>query len=136
MWPVVTSMLNSSAKHTERQAKELGRSSGSSTVGPSTLSAHLSPCQRFVCLTLLWHRTLALLSHSGLPAGSKACSAFRLAQCLHWFHSRTATPQVIHTAVWTSAIFSCERHKEWHFLLPLVTAIHLFAAWFLSPLTK
>ena len=60
-----------------------------------THRAHLSPCQRFVRLTLLWLRTLALLSHSGPPAASRACSAIRPARCLHCFHSRSATPQAI-----------------------------------------
>ena len=74
-----------------------------------THRAHLSPCQRFVCLTLLRLRTLALLSHSGPPAASRALSAIRSAWCLHCFHSRSATPQAfaLYCVVDECNIFMC-----------------------------
>jgi hypothetical protein len=59
-----------------------------------THSARVSPCQRLVRFTLLWIRTLALLSYSSTPVTSRACSSVRPTRRLPSFHEWPATSQV------------------------------------------
>lgn len=60
-----------------------------------TDTAQLSPCQRFVGLTLLWLCTMALLPHSSLPVASRAYFSLRPARRLPYFHGKPATSQVV-----------------------------------------
>src|SRR6267142_1951411 len=60
-----------------------------------TDSAQLSPCQRFVGLTLLWLCTVALLPHPSLPIASRAYFTLRPARRLPCFHGKLTTSQVV-----------------------------------------
>jgi hypothetical protein len=55
--------------------------------------ADLSPCQRLVRFTLLWIRTLALLSYSSTPVTSRAYFTLRPPRRLPSFHEQPATSQ-------------------------------------------
>jgi hypothetical protein len=60
-----------------------------------TDTAQLSPCQRFVGLTLLWLCTVALLHHPSLPITSRAYFALRPARRLPCFNGKPTTSKVI-----------------------------------------
>ena len=79
-----------------------------------THRAHLSPCQCFVHLTLLWLCTLALSSHSGPPTAAGPALPFALHSAYIAFtQGPPRLKLLLNTAVWMSAIFSCVGYKEW-----------------------